>query len=237
MKAVAVPMRCCSSGLKRQILSGQFYFHLQYLDVLGSEILFESCFMFLVLVCKPLCVYALPNVQRSSLLLYIPRSKSNVYGGSWPRNKKQTRCGVKWGCDCRVLNPNLDLATQHWNLKDEPWKWTVELLIFAELIAHCDGHAEIWRRGATEDLCSEISFQRPWSYSFSHALNDPRSGQFTPQHLIKQGLSYWAIRESCVFTTISKNISHLVQFVSPFIFRDVLCDCNDHDVINWPLHN
>lgn len=38
-----------------------------------------------------------------------------------------------------------------WELKDEPWKQTVELL-FAELIAQCDGHAEIWHYGVTEDL-------------------------------------------------------------------------------------
>lgn len=90
-------------------------------------------------------------------------------------------------------------ATQDWNSKDEPWKWTVELL-FAELIAQCDGHAEIWHYGVTEDLCTMLytifSFSKPWPYSFSHALNDLRSGHFTPKHLITSELSITVFRTS-----------------------------------------
>lgn len=99
--------------------------------------------------------------------------------------------------------------------KSGPWnsrrklKWTLELLF-------CRTDCTVWWTCRNMTLWSHwglestmlytiiLFFYKPWLYYFNHALNDQRSGQFTPKNLIRYKLCITELRTSCVFTMFLK---------------------------------
>ena len=123
-----------------------------------------------------MCVYQ--NVLCSALLHYLLRivlkdrgclvAKGDVCGGGRPLNKKQTCCGLKWGCDCGVLDENL--GTQDGNLL---FCCSLQNWLHSVMDMQKYDTMESLRTWSTM-LYTIFSFYKPWPYSFSHALKMTR---------------------------------------------------------------
>lgn len=125
-------------------------------------------FLFVFLPCKHICVRVWSNctVQRCPSLFpfwIVLKDSSHLVAEATSVEEvgpsTKSRLVVVWNDWMRLWSPEWKSGPENsrWKLNIKKKKETLELL-FAELIAQCDGHVEIRHYGVTEDLKHHVHY-------------------------------------------------------------------------------